>query len=48
MIEKLILSKTESRKNAEINASPDGNPLSYQELNERIRQAALAAETSSG
>jgi glutamate synthase domain-containing protein 3 len=38
MIEKLILSKTESRKMTEINASPDGNPLSYQELNEKIHQ----------
>ncbi|MFX0071208.1 MAG: hypothetical protein ACFFAO_08975 [Candidatus Hermodarchaeota archaeon] len=38
MIEKVILSKIELRKLIEVNACPNGNPLSYQELNEKIHQ----------
>ena len=38
MIENLILSELETRKAVEIDAAPEGNPLNYQDLNEKIHE----------
>jgi glutamate synthase domain-containing protein 3 len=39
LIENLILSEVETRKMIEIDAAPEGRPLNYQDLNEKIHEA---------
>ena len=38
MIENLILNELETRKAVEIDAAPEGSPLNYQDLNEKIHE----------